>query len=335
MRKFLPMAVFALLAQNSVAEPLSYGVVDRHPGPDGAYDYITVDNAANRVFVGRDTGVMTIDLTSRAVTPAFVVGKGVAGVLLLPDGVHALATERAGDSAILFDRQSGAVIARFPTGKGPDGSTFDAASGLAFVFNSSSADATVIDIAKRTVVATIPVGGKPEAGVPDGKGRVYLNVEDRSDIAVIDIASRKVTRRIPIAGCEEPTGLALDAKTQMLISACHNGVAVLTDIASGSAVASVPIGKGADGALFDSQRRVAFVPCRDGTLSMFRVTEAGTVQDVTVLPTQEGARTATLEPVSGRVYLPAVHYLIGADGKRQRAPGTFVVLAVAPLTKAK
>ncbi len=60
--------------------PLGFSVVDRIPGGDGGYDYISVDGAAHVVFVGRTTGVMKLDLRSRQATMDFVKGENVAAV---------------------------------------------------------------------------------------------------------------------------------------------------------------------------------------------------------------------------------------------------------------
>ena len=325
------MIGLAFCTGNVFAQPLRYGVVDRIPGPDGAYDYISVDSHAQRLFVGRENGVMAVDIATHQLTSAFVDGEGVASVLLLADGTQALSTNRAGDTATLFDRRNGKVLSVLRMGKGPDGALLDRFSGLVFVFNSGSADATLIDVAKRAVVGTISLGGKPEASVEDGNGRVYVNIEDRADIAVIDTRTRKLVKRLALQECVEPTGLAFDAETNVLISACSNGIAVLIDAGSGQSLRNVPVGRKADGVIFDAQRRIAYVPCGDGTLTIFRLDKQRKASEIVSIPTQEGARTAALDQASGRLYLPAVHYLFGSDGKRKRAPGTFAVLVVSSL----
>ena len=314
----------------SSAHDTSYSVVDHFPGPDGGYDYISVDSTTQRVFVARSSGVMTIDLATRKVTPGFVAGQGVAAVQIISGTDLMLSTNRDNKNATLFDRNTGTVKANIPTGTGPDAARYDEKTGLAFVMNAESEDVTFIDIAKAAVVATVALGGKPEAAAIDGQGRLYVNIEDTAEIAVVEVESRTVVARYKLLDCEEPTGLAYDAESNLLVSACANGKAKLIDAAKGSDRGSVAIGEGADGAIFDSARRLVYIPCYDGTLSIFSLERDGRAGVVTTVKTTAGARTAALDPANGRIYLPAAEYKKDAEGNRTRVPGTFQVLVVAP-----
>src|SRR5580704_558585 len=62
-----------------------YAVVDRIPGPDGGWDYATIDAAARRLYIGRDAGVLTMDLETRKITPVAVPGEGVHGATTVGD----------------------------------------------------------------------------------------------------------------------------------------------------------------------------------------------------------------------------------------------------------
>lgn len=323
---FITVAIPAL----AISGEAGYSVVDRIPGPDGSYDYISVDGAKQRVFVARSNGVMAIDLATRTVTPTLVAGEGVAAVEIISGTDLMLATNGESNMATLFDRNSGRVKARIPTGKEPDAALFDAASGLAFVMNWENEDVTLINVAREAVVATIAVGGKPEAAASDGEGHVYVNIRDTAEIVVIDVSRRRVARRYALPGCEEPTGLAYDPDTRLLVSACHNGTAKLIDAVTGTDRGSVRIGQGADGAIFDVPRRLVYIPCFDGTLAIFPLEREGRAGMVTTVNTQKGARTAALDGETGRLYLPTAEYRTDSEGKRHRVPNTFTVLVVAP-----
>lgn len=326
----LPVAlVAASLSSFAQAAPAS-AVVDRFAGPDGGWDYISVDSAAQRLFVGRSQGVMTIDLASRKVTPVFMPADDVAAVLIITGTPLMLSTNGGSNTATLFNRNTGKVKGTVKTGDEPDGALYDSANGLAFVMNGASNDVTFIDIAKVQAVATVPVGGKPEAAALDGKGRLYVNIEDTAEIAVIDIASRKVATRYKLAGCEEPTGLAFDAQTGLLISACHNNTAKLIEAKNGTDRGSQKICAGADGSIFDQQRRQVYIPCFDGNVSVFALDKDGKAGAVRNVVTESGARTAALDPKTGLLYLPRADYAKDANGKRQRVAGTFSVLVVKP-----
>jgi YVTN family beta-propeller protein len=321
----LSMAAGSLLA----APTARYQIVERIAAPDGGFDYLSVDGAKQRLFVAREDGVMAVDLRTKKVTPKLVEGNESAAVLIIPDTDLMLSTHWGSNSTTLFDRNSGAVKARIPVGKNPDAAFFDPASKLAFVMNAGTEDVSVIDIAKAAVVGKVAVGGKPEAATSDGHGRLYVNVEDTNSIAVIDIASRKLVQRYALPGCTEPTGIAHDAGSGLLISACHNNVAKLIDARTGADRGSVKIGAGADGAIFDSTRKLAFVPCSDGTLTIFELNPQGKATVVEVVRTERGARTAAVDPTTGNVYLATAQ--LQDDGKEDPSavPGTFHILVVA------
>ena len=326
----LVLLVVILTAIVSSARDASYAVIDHFPGPDGGYDYISVDSDMQRVFVARTTGVMTIDLSTRIVTPVFVAGQGVAAVQIIRGTDLMLSTNRDNKNATLFDRNTGKVKASIPTGTGPDAALYDEKTGLAFVMNADSEDVTFVAIAAAAAVATVALGGKPEAAAIDGKGRLYVNIEDTAEIAVVDVESRTVVARYKLPDCEEPTGLAYDPESNLLVSACANDKAKLIDAEKGADRGSVHIGAGADGAIFDAARRLVYIPCYDGTLSIFSLDSDGRAGVVTTVRTTVGARTAALDPATGRLFLPAAEYQKDAEGRRTRVPGTFQVLVVAP-----
>ncbi len=309
----------------------AFSVIDRIPGDDGGYDYVSVDNTSRAVFVGRATGVMRIDLKTRKVTTNFVKGEDVAAVLIIPGTPLMLSTNGESNTATLFDRNSGSVKARIPTGKGPDGAFYDTAGKLAFVMNGDGHSATVIDPARGSTAGTVALGGAPEAGVSDGHGHVYINISDRAEIAVVDVKSRKAVARYAMPGCKEPTGMDYDPQSRLLISACRESkVAKLIDSVTGADRGTVAIGDGADGAIFDPVRRLVYIPCGEGFLTIFQLGSSGEVAGVQNVATGHGARTAALDSTTGQLYLPAADFKADAAGEARMVPGSFRVLVVAP-----
>src|SRR5438046_629794 len=77
-----------------------------------------------------------------------------------------------------------AVVAMVPLSSlaqqaGPYGIMADPFNGRVYVFSHSAPNATVIDAKDGSVVGTIELGGAPEQAVSDGKGRVYVDLEDK------------------------------------------------------------------------------------------------------------------------------------------------------------
>jgi len=190
--------------------------------------------------------------------------------------------------------------------------------------------ATVIDLARGSAVGTIALGGEPEAGVSDGRGRAYININDRAEIAVVDVKSRKTVARYKMPGCKEPTGIDYDPQSSLLISACRGSkVAKLIDSVTGADRGTVAIGAGADGVIFDPVRRLVYVPCDEGALTIFQLSSSGEASAVQSVTTRHGARTATLDSTTGQLYLPTAEERVDAAGKSQQVPGSFQVLIVA------
>ncbi|MFC4307968.1 YncE family protein [Steroidobacter flavus] len=325
------LATGALVAAHEASAadaPAPYAVIQHIAAKDGGYDYVSIDSAAHRLYMARNDGVMTVDLKTNKVTPRFVAGDEVAAVLIIPDTSLMLSTNWASGKATLFDRLTGQIKAQIPVGKGPDAALYDPASKLAFVMNGESNDVTLVDLTKAAAVATIPVGGKPEAAASDGHGRVYLNIEDTAEIVVIDSHAHKVVGRYAMKGCKEPTGLAFDPTTGLLISACHNSVAKLIDARTGADKGSAKIGADADGAIFDATKRLVFIPCNSGTMTVLKLDMNGKAQPVQQVQTHEGARTAALDPTTDRLYLPSANFVDGKGGEREAVAGTFEVLVV-------
>ena len=322
-------AAAVLAAAASVAPAAEPSIVQRIAGPDGGWDLLSVDSAHHRLLVARSDGVMAVDLRTGAVTPEFVPATRLHAVLAIPHTNLGLATAGPSNSAILFDLATGAVRSEVPTGKNPDAAIYDPASRTVWVMNAGDGSVTVVDPVQARVVATVPVGGALELPALDGRGHLFVNIEDKAEIAEIDLARRSVIRHIALAGCEEPTGLAY-IPSGMLISACANSVAKLVRASDGRLLGQIAIGPRPDGAFFDQARHRAYIPSGgDGTLTVIE-TRGRLPRAIARIATQAGARTGTVDARTGRVYLPAARFgPPAAPGQRPKmVPGSFEILVV-------
>lgn len=332
-RLILSAALWALVATAAPAlaspPPLPLHLNKRLAGPDGGWDYVSHDPERGRLYFSRGYGLMALDLKSGKLDPKFADGAVVHAVVSPPGADAVLTTNSGDDTARVIDAQSGAVRQSIPTGRKPDAAVYDPASKLIFVMNANSGDATVIDPATWTKRATVPIGGSLEFAVADGKGRVFVNVEDANEIAVIDTAGLKRVGGYSLQGCEGPTGLAL-TKAGVLIAACANGVAKLVDAGTGADLGALPIGEHPDAVIYDRLRDLAYIPCGDsGELAVIGDANSRKPRILPTVPTQKGAKTGGLDPRSGRVYLPTATMLAAADGKRPTPKaGTFNVLVL-------
>jgi len=165
---------------------------------------------------------------------------------------------------------------------------------------------TVIDPKSDAAIATIDAGGKLEFAVADGKGKLYVNGAEKKEIVRIDTRTNRVDARWPIGNCTSPHGLAIDTAAHRLFSSCLNSLMVVVDTDNGSTVASVPIGKGTDAAAFDPKRKLVFSSNGiDGTLSIIQEKNPNTYSPLETFKTAVTARTMTIDPGTGRLYLAA------------------------------
>jgi DNA-binding beta-propeller fold protein YncE len=308
-----------------------YHVAGRIAGPDGLWDYASVDAAARRLYVGKAGGIVAIDLKTERVIPAFYASPVVHQVLPIGKG-RLLATTGDSNKAVILDGTTGKLIADVPTGDEPDAIAYDAKTGRAITLNRRGRDTTIFDVETARVVGGFKLPGAPEFAVSDGKGVVYVNIADKSRIAVIDLARGAITRTIVLKNCEAPSGLALDARTGLLLAACENGVVkVVTTL--GREVAGLPIGKAPDAVFVDERRRLAFVPCGgDGTLAVISIAAPDKVSVVENLRTVHAARTGAVDSETGIVYLPFGKVIppIAPAKWPSVVPGSFEILVVRP-----
>lgn len=329
MRTCLPW-IALLIASSAASAAPGYEVTAQIKGPDGGWDLLSVDPLGHRLYLARGDAVMAVDLASGTVTDKLAPAARAHAALAIPGTKDVLVTNGANDTATIIDGSSGAVRATIPTGKRPDAAAYDPATRTVWVMNPGSGDATVIDPASAKVLATVPVGGSLELGLADGKGRMYVNVEDRNEVAVLDTKARKLVSRFPLKGCDGPTGIAYDPASREILSACGGNAVAIVSAPDGRQVAQLPIGKGADGAAFDAKRGLALVPAgRDGNLTLIRL--GATPKVIGQVQTAVSARTIAVDPATGRAYLPSAKLAPAAAGERPKpVPGSFRVLVVAP-----
>ena len=315
----------------SVPAPL-YHQLTPIAGPDGGWDLTSVNSSARRLYVARSEGIMAVDLATGAVTPAVVPAQRGHAALAIPGTDEVISTNGSANTATIFNGRTGKIRAIVTVGRKPDAVAYDSSTRTLWVMNPDSSDISVVDPRSARVIATVAVGGSLELGVADGEGRLFVNVEDLNEVAVLDTRTRRVITRFPLVGCDGPTGIAYDPDEKLLASACANGRAIVST-REGRQVASLVIGPGADGALFDRRRHVAQIPSGgDGTLTVIDLRRQPRV--VSTIPTAKGARTAALDEITGRIYLSAANYLPAVGKERPKmVPGSYRLLVLEPVAR--
>jgi DNA-binding beta-propeller fold protein YncE len=319
------------------ARAQDYKVLQRATlGGEGGWDLLAVDAAAHRLYVARGTRVMVIDADTLKLVGEIPDTAGVHGVAVASDLGRGFTSNGRTSNATIFDLKTLAKVGEVKTGENPDAILYEPKSHRVLAFNGRSKDVTVIDAKAGTVAGTLALEGKPELAVEDGKGTVFVNLEDKSVVVALDPVALKVKGRWSLAPCEEPTGLAIDRAHRRLFASCDNKMMAVMDADSGKVVTTVPIGQGPDGAAFDSDRQLAFSPNgRDGTVTVIHESAPDKFEVVQTVETSKSARTLDLDPKTHKLYLVAAQFgpppSPTAEQPRPRpamVPGTFEVLVV-------
>ncbi|HVU20387.1 MAG TPA: YncE family protein [Rhizomicrobium sp.] len=325
-------AIGAFLATASIAVAGSSGIhllKSVTLGGDTFWDCITLDAPSHRVFIAHGSHVVVADSRTGAAEGDIPGVDGAHEVAIANSFGKGYATAGKSDSVVVFDAKTLKTTGTIKVGSRPDGILYDPATRRVFTFNAGSKDATVIDVASGTVDGTIPLGGKPEFAVLDGKGHIFDNVEDTSEIVEIDAKSMSVMKRWKLAPCTEPSGLAFDRGHHRLFAACDNEMMAAVDSETGKVVATIPTGKGADGAGFDAKSGNIIVPeGGDARMSVIREVTPNTYRLIENVQTQKGARTMDLDPASGRIYTVTADLAPdpGQHPPYKMAPGSFRLL---------
>ncbi len=269
--------------------------------------------------------MVVVDIDQAKVVGDIPDTQGVHGIALAPALNRGFTSNGRSNNVTIFDLKTLKPISQVATGQNPDAIRFEPVTGRVFAFNARSKDSTVIDAKTGGVVATIPLRGQPEFSVADGKGKVYANLEDTSEIVEIDAAKTTVTKRYSLAPCEDPSGLAIDAKNRRLFSVCGNRVMAVSDPDAGKVLATPAIGAGSDGVDFDPATGLVFSSNGDGTMTIVQQS-GGKWEVLENIATARGARTIAVDEKTHNVYLPVAD--AAAGGRAGYLPNSFKLLVL-------
>jgi YVTN family beta-propeller protein len=297
-------------------------------GGEGGWDYLTADSGARRLYVSHNNHVVVVDIDANKVVGDIPDTPGVHGIAIADDLGKGFISNGRGNNVTIFDLKTLKPIGTVVTGENPDAIRYDPVSKRVFAFNGRSKSVTAIDAKTGQAVATIPLPGKPEFSVADGKGKVYANIEDTNEIVEIDATKGTMTRKYALTGCDGPSGLAIDQKARRLFSVCSNRVMAVSDPDAGKVVATPAIGAGSDGVAFDPSTGYAISSNGDGTLT-FVAASGGTYDVVENIATERGARTIAIDDKTHRIFTPTAKVAPATGGGRPSfIPDTFKVLVV-------
>jgi DNA-binding beta-propeller fold protein YncE len=298
------------------------------------FDYITVDSAARRVYLSHGTEIKVMDADTGALVGNITGLKQDHGVAVATEFNRGFISDGAQAKVIVFDLTTLKVSGEVEADKDADCVIYDPFSKRVFVMDGDPHNSTVIDAKSGSVVGKIDLGGGPEFAVADGKGTVYINLEDKSELVAIDSNSLKIKSRWPLAPAGAPTALAMDIQHHRLFSAGRNPqMMVVLDSDTGKIVQSFPISAGVDAAAYDPETGMIFVSTREGKVHAFHEDSPGKFSEAETITTEYGAKTMGLDTKTHKLFLDTADFgeapAPTADRphpQRPAMPGTFHVL---------
>jgi len=358
-------AIVAAVAIGSAQESSSgpYKVLKTaRVGGEGGWDYIYADVAGRRLYIPR-RGVPAVTATdTRPASPAIpsrltifnldtlepvgeIEGVGGNGAAVDPKSGHGFTSSKP---VSMFDTKTMKLIKTIDVGAiVPDGIVFDAFNDRVYVFSHPTKDATVIDSKDGTVLGTIDLGGVPEQGVPDGKGRLYVVMQDaQGSVTAVDVKTMKAVGHYPLGDKGGCNGLALDIRNKVLFAACARSgnppasppqpMMVILSAEDGRILSTLPLAGGSDGAVFNPATMEAFSTHGNGTLSVVMEKSPTSFEVEQNLQTMNGARTVTFDSKTQHILTMSVERGPapppppggGRGAQGTPVPGSFTILVI-------
>ncbi len=326
------MAIIFAFAIQSYSQKEFHILKTFHIASSGGWDYIAVGPGNNRLYVSHGTQVNILDATTGDSIGVIENTTGVHGIAFDKEQGKGFTSNGRINNVTVFNLKTNEVITQIPTGQNPDAIMFEPFTKTIITCNGRSKNLSIIDPVNNKTIDSIALDGKPETAVSNGTGKIYVNIEDKSEIQEIDMKTMKVTNTWSIKPAEEPSGLAIDKKTNRLFAGCGNKLMAVVDATNGKLIETLPIGDGCDGAAFDPGTKNAFTSNGEGILTVYHEASPDKYDLVANAPTKRGARTIAVDPLTHLIYLPTAEFEAADPNQPRQRPkmisGTFQVLVV-------
>jgi DNA-binding beta-propeller fold protein YncE len=338
--RVVSVAVFILAGSSLLVAATGYHLLKKYTfgAAEGAtreyFDYVSVDSEARRVYLSHGTEVIVMDADSGASIGRITGLKQCHGVAVASEFGRGYISDGEQGKAIIFDLKTLKVTGEAAADKDADAIIYDAFSKRVFVMDGDPHNATVIDAKSGSVVGKIELGGGPEFAVADGKGTIYINLENKSEVVALDSSSLKIKSRWPVAPAGGPTALAMDIEHHRLFSAGRQPQKlVVIDSDSGKVLQSFAISGGVDAAAYEPETGLIFASTREGMVHIFHEDSPDQFSEAGTIKTEVGAKTMGLDSKTHRVFVDTADFSPAPAATTKNPhprgaaiPGTFHVL---------
>jgi DNA-binding beta-propeller fold protein YncE len=340
MRKILFAALLLALPHPALADGPYHIIRTVTVGGDGGFDYIVADAQGRRLYIARsgkeNPRLLAYDLDSLKQVGE-LDGISAHGAVVDASNHHGFASSKP---LTMFDSTNAGTLKSITVDGNPDGLTLDAAAHRVYVLSHSAPNITAINTADGAILGTVNLDAAVEETQSDGKGHLYVALEDKDAVGVVDANAMTVTARYPLAGQGgTPAGLAIDPRTRTLFVACRNpAVMVMMNADTGAVLTTIPIGAQNDGVLFNPATNEALAATGDGHLTVIKENGPGHFSVEQTLATQPGARTIALDTRTNHIFLMTADYgpvpadapppVPGRIARGPMLPGSFRIIEI-------
>jgi hypothetical protein len=312
-------------------------------GGDGGFDYVFADADGRRLYAPRSgpSGRITVFNLDTLEPAGEIAGVNAHGATVSTKSGNGFGSSKP---VAMWDTKTMSLIKKIDVQGGPDGILYDPFNDRVWILSHSSPNATVINASDGSIAGTVDLGGAPEQGQSDGRGTLYIDIEDKDNIAVVDAKTLTVTAHYDLAGKGgQCAGLGLDSKNGILFADCRNPQnMVILSAKDGKILETLPIGRGTDGGGFNPNTMEAFSSQGDGTLTIVKENSPTSFAVEQTVETMQGAKTMTIDSKTNRILLIAAEYTPppaapapppagagrGRGGRGQMVPGSFSIVVV-------
>lgn len=312
MKIFIGLAMVALIGFAQAPTDGPYKILKAvKVGGDGGFDYVTADSDGRRLYFGRSGNpgrVTVLNLDTMEKVGEIPNTNRVHGATASPKSHHGFASS---NPVVMFDTKTLETIKTIEVKGNPDGYLYDPFNDRVYILSHSKPHMTAIDAKDGTIVGAVDdLGGAPEQAVTDGKGTIYVDVEDAHSIAVVDAKAMTVKTHYDLGDKgDQCAGLALDVKNQILFAACRNPQnMVIVSARDGKILEVLPLAGGSDGAAFNPKTMEAFSSHGNGTMSVIKENSPTSFAVEQTVKTMTGAKTMTLDTKTEHLLLIAAEY---------------------------
>lgn len=263
---------FVFQSTYSFAQTSGYKIIDSIKiGGEADWDYLSVCEPLQKLFVSQDTRVDVINLYDHSLVGKINNLNDAHGIAYVPELNKGYISDGKHNAVVIFDLKSLKVIKILKTtGSDPDAIVYDPFTKRIFTFNGHSTNATAINTKTNKIAGTVKLSGSPEFGVSDFNGRMYVNIEKKNKIDIINPKTLKVIKTWSILPCKRPSAMAIDRKNNRLFIGARNQTFAVVDANSGKVITTFPIGSGVDACCFDPETNLIFCSNKDGTMSVIK-----------------------------------------------------------------